>query len=101
MTRQTTRFDETQPVVGGVGNDTGIGLSRSMFALSLYSRATQQLRSTGENGLCKRLYILELFNCFLRWTGTDQVSVLTASNFVIPKTSAHVLAAFALSRARA
>jgi hypothetical protein len=43
MTRQTTRFDETQPVVGGVGDDTGIGLSHSMFAFSLHSRVTQQL----------------------------------------------------------
>ena len=77
-------FKKTQSVVGGVGNDTGISFSHPMFALSLHSRVTQQLPGTGEDGLCKCLYILELLNCCLRWAGTDQVSALTASNFVIP-----------------
>ena len=75
-------FQKNQSVVGGVGNDTGIGFSHSMFALSPHSRVTQQLPGTGEDGLCKCLYILELLNCYLRWIGTDQVSVLTASSGV-------------------
>ena len=75
-------FKKTQSVVGGVNNDTGIGFSHSMFALSPHSRVTQQLPGTGEDGLCKCLYILELLNCYLRWIGTDQVSVLTASSGV-------------------
>ena len=71
-------FKKTQSVVGGVGNDSGIGFSHPMFALSLHSRVTQQLQGTGEDGLCKCLYIFELFDCYLRWVGTDQVSALTA-----------------------
>jgi hypothetical protein len=71
---------KTQLVVGGVNNDTGIGLSHSMSALSPHSRVTQQLPGTGEDGLCKCLYIFELFDCHFPWAGTDQASPLTASN---------------------
>ena len=71
------QFKKTQLVVGGVNNDTGIGLSHTMSALSLHSRVTQKMPGTGANGLCKRLYILELFDCCLRWIGTDQVGALT------------------------
>lgn len=79
-------FKKTQLVVGGVGNDTGISFSHSMFAFSLNSRVTQKLPGKGEDWLCKCLYILELPDCSLRWAGTDQVCVLTASNFVTPTT---------------
>ena len=77
-------FQKNQSVVGGVGNDTDIGFSRSMFALSLNSRVTQQVQGTGEDWLCQRLYILELLDCYLRWAGIDQVCALTTSNFVPP-----------------
>ena len=75
-------FKKTQSVVGGVNNDPGIGVSHSMSALSLHSRVAQQLPGTGEDGLCKCLYIFELFDCCLPWAGTDQASALTASNGV-------------------
>ena len=76
------QFKKTQSVVGGVNNDPGIGVSHSMSALSLHSRVAQQLPGTGEDGLCKCLYIFELFDCCLPWAGTDQASALTASNGV-------------------
>ena len=71
-------FKKTQSVVGGVNNDTGIGVSHSMSALSLHSRVTQQLPGTGEGGHGKCLYVFELFDCYLRWAATDQVSALNA-----------------------
>jgi hypothetical protein len=46
-TASNDAFQKTQSVVGGVGNDTGIGFFHSMFALSFYSRVTQQLPGTG------------------------------------------------------
>jgi hypothetical protein len=70
-------FKKTQSVVGGVGNDTGIGFSHSMFAFSLNSRVTQKLPGAGADWLCKRLHVLELLDCCLRWAGTDQVRALT------------------------
>ena len=72
------QLKKTLSVVGGVNNDTGIGVSHSMSALSLHSRVTQQLHGTGEDGHGKCLYVFELFDCYLRWAGTDQVSSLTA-----------------------
>jgi hypothetical protein len=74
------QLKKTQSVVGGVNNDTGIGVSHSMSALSPHSRVTQQLPGAGADGLCKCLYIFELFDCYLRWVGTDQVSALTAQS---------------------
>ena len=71
------QLKKTLSVVGGVNNDTGIGFSYSMSALSLHSRVTQQLPGTGEDGHGKCLYIFELFDCYLRWVGIDQVSALT------------------------
>ncbi len=59
-------------------NDTSVGLFRSMFAFSIHSDVTKQLPGPGDDNFCKRLYILELFDCILHWAGTDEIGVVTA-----------------------
>jgi hypothetical protein len=76
-TASNDAFQKTQSVVGGVGNDTGIGFTRSMFAFSPYSRITQKLPGTGEADVCKCLHLLEWLDCNLPWAGTDQAHALS------------------------
>jgi hypothetical protein len=71
------RFDKLNLLLGVVFNDTGVGLSRSMFALAVHSGVTQQLPSTGDDKFCKRLYILELLNCILPGARTDEIGIMT------------------------
>jgi hypothetical protein len=60
-----------------VHNDTGVGISHFMFAISIHSGVAPQLPGPGDDNFRKRLHIFELFNCTLPGVRTDKIGVMT------------------------